>query len=87
MRIARLKRAELPENAIALARFLIGKALVRETPKGRLSGRIVEAEAYVPGDAACHAFRGRTKRNDTLFLEHGRAPPFKRLINVLEFRS
>jgi len=51
----RLKRAELPVDTAALARFLIGKTLVRDAPEGRTSGRIVEAEAYVPGDASGHA--------------------------------
>lgn len=72
-RIARLARAELPSDTAALARFLIGKVLVRDAPEGRTSGRIVETEAYVIGDAACHAFRGETLRNRSLFLERGRA--------------
>jgi len=73
LRLRRLRRAELPEDTVELARFLVGKTIVRELPHGRLSGRIVETEAYLPGDAACHAFRGPTPRNRTLFLRHGHA--------------
>lgn len=72
-RIRRLRRSELPENTVALARFLIGKTLVREIPSGRISGRIVETEAYVPGDAAAHSFRGPTRANRSLFLRRGHA--------------
>ncbi len=71
--IVLLTRAELPQETEALARFLIGKSLVRETPEGRLAGRIVETEAYPPGDAAGHAFRGQKLSNGSLFLERGHA--------------
>ena len=71
--LRRLRRAELPSDTAALARFLIGKILVHDHARGRVSGRIVETEAYVVGDAACHAFRGPTLRNRSLFLERGHA--------------
>src|SRR6202167_3547359 len=72
-RLRRLRRAELPVDTVELAHYLIGKAVVHDTDSGRLSGRIVETEAYPVGDAAGHAFRGKTQRNRSLFLERGHA--------------
>ncbi|HVH78434.1 MAG TPA: DNA-3-methyladenine glycosylase, partial [Stellaceae bacterium] len=66
-------RDELPIDTVFLARYLIGELLVRELPEGIVSGRIVETEAYVVGDAAGHAYHGMTRRNRSLFLEHGHA--------------
>ena len=68
-----LARSELPVDTAALARFLIGKLLVRELPEGAAIGRIVETEAYVIGDAAGHAYGGVTPRVRALFLERGHA--------------
>jgi DNA-3-methyladenine glycosylase len=68
-----LARAELPVDTASLARYLIGKILVREMAEGVASGRIAETEAYVVGDAAGHAHRGMTPRNRSLFLERGHA--------------
>jgi len=68
-----LDRAELPADTAALARTLIGKMVVRALPEGIVSGRIVETEAYVVGDAAGHGYRGMTARNRSLFLERGHA--------------
>jgi DNA-3-methyladenine glycosylase len=71
--LRQLRRSELPADTERLARFLIGKILVHDHPRGRVGGRIVETEAYVVGDAAGHAFRGQTLRNRSLFLERGHA--------------
>jgi DNA-3-methyladenine glycosylase len=71
--VRRLRRAELPVATIALARFLIGKVIVRELADARLTGRIVETEAYPPQDPAAHHFRGPTPRNRSMFLRRGHA--------------
>ncbi|RFB80728.1 DNA-3-methyladenine glycosylase [Methylovirgula sp. 4M-Z18] len=68
-----LARMDLPIDTAALARYLIGKIVVRDLPEGVACGRIVETEAYVVGDAAGHAYRGMTRRNHSLFLEPGHA--------------
>ena len=73
MTLRRLRRAELPYDTEDLARFLIGKTLVRDSREGRSAGRIVETEAYVPGDASGHAYVGETDRNRSLFLRRGHA--------------
>ncbi|MGH7077218.1 MAG: DNA-3-methyladenine glycosylase [Acetobacteraceae bacterium] len=68
-----LDRAEVPVDTVQLARFLIGKMLVRVFAEGAAGGRIVETEAYGIGDPAGHAYHGITPRNRTLFLERGHA--------------
>jgi DNA-3-methyladenine glycosylase len=63
----------MPVDTAQLARFLIGKTLVRTLAEGVAGGRIVETEAYGIGDPAGHAYRGITPRNRALFLERGHA--------------
>jgi DNA-3-methyladenine glycosylase len=68
-----LERAELPADTVDLARYLIGKILMRVLEEGPAGGRIVETEAYPVGDPAGHAFNGITPRNRALFMERGHA--------------
>jgi DNA-3-methyladenine glycosylase len=73
IQVRRLRRYELPTDTVKLARYLIGKTLLHDLPQGRISGRIVETEAYPVGDAAGHAFTGRSLANNSLFLAQGTA--------------
>jgi DNA-3-methyladenine glycosylase len=69
--MARITRRALPLATEALARFLIGKILVHASRRGRLAGRIVETEAYPPGDPTGYARPGLTTSNAPLFEARG----------------
>src|SRR5438477_3746065 len=61
-------------DVVTVARELIGKLLVRRVGGGLTVGRIVEAEAYLAvDDPANHSFRGRTRRNASMFGPPGHA--------------
>lgn len=61
------------KKAVSLARWLLGKYLVRRFPDGRIDARmIMEVEAYNgEADQACHARAGRTKRTAPLYEAGG----------------
>jgi DNA-3-methyladenine glycosylase len=58
-----------------VARELLGKLLVRQSPEGAVTVRLTEVEAYLGvDDAACHTFGGRrTARTETMWGEAGHA--------------
>ena len=68
-----LNKDYFKNNALDLAKDLLGKVLVREIDGKIIKGRIVETEAYIGnGDKACHAYNGRrTKRTEILYSEGG----------------
>ena len=69
-----IKPAELHgKNTAALARWLLGKVLVRVDASGRREHIITEVEAYhTEKDLACHASKGRTPRTEVIYQSGGR---------------
>ena len=69
-----LDRNFYARNPRRVARELLGKILVRQTDKERLTARIVEVEAYLgENDPAAHSAAGQTLRNAVLFGPPGYA--------------
>jgi DNA-3-methyladenine glycosylase len=68
-----LARSFYKPSAAMVAPRLLGHWLVRNTDEGPCGGIIVETEAYLRDDPACHAAPGPTARNRAMFGEPGRA--------------
>ena len=68
-----LPRSFYEPSAEAVARALLGHRLIRQTTNGAFGGEIVETEAYLIGDPACHGAPGLTARNRVMFGPPGHA--------------
>ena len=63
----RLGRRFFQRDVVQLARDLLGLVLLKDG----VGGPIVETEAYHQDEASCHAHKGPTRRNRSLFLSSG----------------
>lgn len=68
-----LDRAFLERPSLEVAPALLGAVLSHTTDAGTVAVRITEVEAYVGQgvDPGSHAFRGKTRRNASMFGEPG----------------
>ena len=58
-------------DTVIVAKELVGKVMEHESSEGVISAIISEAEAYSEEEASCHAFKGKTKRNEAMFGQPG----------------
>lgn len=68
-----LPRKFYEPSAEVVAPALLGHLLLRNTPEGLCGGVIVETEAYLTNDPACHAYVRETLRNRSMWGECGHA--------------
>ncbi|PTD93913.1 DNA-3-methyladenine glycosylase [archaeon SCG-AAA382B04] len=69
-----LKKDFFARNVVEVSKDLLGCFLVKEIDDKKLVGKIVETEAYCgEDDPACHAYGGKTDRNEVMYGEPGRA--------------
>lgn len=67
-----LKKDFFERKTVVVAKDLLGKFLVRKIKNEEASYMITEVEAYIgPHDLACHSSRGRTPRNEVMYMKAG----------------
>jgi len=72
-RLAPLARPFFNPSAAVVAPRLLGHILVRQTAEGTMASLIVETEAYVIDDPACHGYGGESARNRSMYGPPGHA--------------
>lgn len=71
MNVSTLPAEFYNRSTVLIARELLGRIIVSRKHGIIRKCRIVEDEAYLVGDPACHSHRGITKRNASMFKEPG----------------
>ena len=67
-----LPRKFYSRDTVQVAKELLGKTLVRKIGKQKLTGTIIETEAYKgKNDPASHASKKKTERNKVMFGQVG----------------
>ncbi len=58
-------------DTLTIAKNLLGYSFIHENDEGKTTGIIVETEAYLQNDPACHAYRKKSLRNAPMFGKAG----------------
>lgn len=58
-------------DTLSIAKNLLGYTFIHESEEGKTAGIIVETEAYLQDDPACHAYRNKSVRNAPMFGKAG----------------
>ena len=87
MNFSPLPREFYESSAEIVSPALLGHFLLRRVDDQWIGGEIVETEAYLVGDPACHAYVRETPRNRVMWGEHGFAYVFRIYTNYFCFNA
>lgn len=65
--ILKINKSFFDRDTIIVAKELLGKLIVLNKDGNLKICRIVETEAYLIDEPACHAYKGMNKRNESMF--------------------